>query len=219
MECFVIVLLLWVFSVCLHEYGHAKVAQLGGDYTVEEKGYLTMNPMYYAHPVLSFVIPIFFLMLGAIGLPGGAVYINHQLLRSKQWDTAVSLAGPAMNLLLAVILSMLLRFYFVPQYPTHIVTYSLAFVAQLQISAMLFNLIPMPGLDGFGAIAPWLPPAAEETVSALRVYGIWILFGLFRMVPGLNLFFWTLVWRLTEIMGVDPELGFHGMQSFRFWLG
>ena len=72
MECFVLVLVLWVFSVCLHEYGHAKVAQLGGDYTVEDKGYLSMNPIHYANPFVSFVIPMAFLLMGGIALPGGA---------------------------------------------------------------------------------------------------------------------------------------------------
>src|SRR2546429_9536699 len=100
MEVFLIVTVLWVFSVCLHEFGHAWAAYRGGDTTVKEKGYLTLNPIHYTHPVYSLVMPLVFLMLGGIGLPGGAVYITDQLLRSKAWRTAVSLAGPVCSVLL-----------------------------------------------------------------------------------------------------------------------
>src|SRR5207244_11119180 len=98
MECFLVVTVLWVFSVCLHEFGHAAAAYRGGDYTVKDKGYLTLNPLHYAHPVYSLLMPVVFMLLGGIGLPGGAVYIDHSLLRSRAWETWVALAGIAMNL-------------------------------------------------------------------------------------------------------------------------
>src|SRR5512146_2988962 len=106
---FSIVLFGWIFSLCLHEFSHALVAYYGGDYTVREKGYLTFNPLKYTHPVYSIVLPLLFVMIGGIGLPGGAVYIERWRLRSRRWETAVSLAGPAANLLLAVVLGLLLR--------------------------------------------------------------------------------------------------------------
>src|SRR4029077_11982516 len=90
-----IVVILWIFSVCLHEFAHAWVAYRGGDYTVRDKGYLDFNPLRYVHPVTSILLPVLFLVIGGIGLPGGAVYINTSLLRSAKWETAVSLAGPA----------------------------------------------------------------------------------------------------------------------------
>jgi Zn-dependent protease len=102
MQVFLLVTAGWVFSVCLHEFGHAVVAYRGGDYTVKEKGYLTLNPLNYTHPVYSLLMPLVFLFLGGLGLPGGAVYIEDRLLRSKGWRSAVSLAGPAMNVLLAM---------------------------------------------------------------------------------------------------------------------
>jgi Zn-dependent protease len=219
MECFIIVLLMWVFSVCLHEYGHAKVAQMGGDYTVEEKGYLTMNPIYYANPFMSFVLPMIFLMMGCLALPGGAVYINRGLLKSKKWDTAVSLAGPAMNLFLAIIIALALRLFFIPQYPYHIVTYAMAFVVQLQISAILFNLIPIPPLDGFQAIGPWLAPETEAAMASMGRYGMIIIFLVFRMIPGVNVLFWTVVDHLTLLLGIDPGMAVRGMYAFRSWLG
>jgi Zn-dependent protease len=109
MITFLIILLGWVFSLCLHEFAHAFVAYQGGDYTVRDKGYLTFNPLKYTHPVYSLVLPLLILMMGGIGLPGGAVYIERGRLRTKGWMTAVSLAGPAANALLAVVLGLVLR--------------------------------------------------------------------------------------------------------------
>ena len=85
---FAIVLFGWIFSLCLHEFSHALVAYYGGDYTVREKGYLTFNPLKYTHPVFSIILPLVFLLLGGIGLPGGAVYI-------ERWRSATMDSGCA----------------------------------------------------------------------------------------------------------------------------
>jgi len=68
---FLVVIVGWVFSLCLHEFSHALVAYYGGDTSVREKGYLTFNPLKYTHPVYSILMPMIFLLLGGIGLPGG----------------------------------------------------------------------------------------------------------------------------------------------------
>jgi Zn-dependent protease len=95
----------WIFSLTLHEFSHALVAYLGGDYTVKQKGYLSFNPLKYTHPMLSIGMPLLFLAMGGIGLPGGAVYIERHRLKSKWWSAAVSAAGPLSNLLLALLLA------------------------------------------------------------------------------------------------------------------
>ena len=59
-------------SLCLHEFAHAYVAYRSGDHSVEAAGYLTLNPLRHAHPFLSIVLPILFIVQGGIGLPGGA---------------------------------------------------------------------------------------------------------------------------------------------------
>src|SRR5664279_2990917 len=107
---FIVVLVGWIISLTLHEFSHAMVAYLGGDYTVKDKGYLTFNPLKYTHPVYSLLLPLVFLLLGGIGLPGGAVYIETWRLRSKAWVSAVSLAGPTSNLFLAIVLGLFLHF-------------------------------------------------------------------------------------------------------------
>ena len=153
---FLIVLVGWIFSLCLHEFSHALVAYYGGDTSVREKGYLTFNPLKYTHPVYSIVMPLIFLALGGIGLPGGAVYIETWRIRDRKWLSAVSLAGPSANLLVAFILGVLLSFTPLGQAS---IAPALSFLAYLQVTAVVFNLIPLPPLDGFGILAPYLNPS------------------------------------------------------------
>jgi Zn-dependent protease len=207
----------WTFSVCLHEYGHAFVAFKGGDTTVEEKGYLSMNPIHYAHPVYSLVMPLLFLVIGGIGLPGGAVYINDGLIRSKGWRSAVSLAGPAMNLLLALVLCLPFWFHWLDGTAHTLLPCALALMIQLQISAVLFNLIPVPSLDGFGAIAPWLPLSIREHALVHSNNYVWMLFIAFFFIPGVSHVFWIIVYGITDLLQIDASLMWAGWQEFRFW--
>lgn len=217
MECFIIVTVLWIFSVCLHEFGHAIVAYKGGDYTVVEKGYLTMNPLNYTHPVYSILMPVVFIMLGGIGLPGGAVYINHHLLRSRYWDTAVSFAGPGMNIILVILIGTCFHLGIIPADPTKLSTISMAFLLQLEISSILLCLLPIPPLDGFQAIAPWLPTDARQKAFEFSNIGMFVVFLALWYVPPINDAFWTIVHWLTMMLGVDPYWGYLGHQAFQFW--
>lgn len=218
MECFIVVTVLWVFSVCLHEFGHAWAAYCGGDYTVKEKGYLTLNPLRYTHPVYSILMPVVFMVMGGIGLPGGAVFIEHQLLRSRGWETWVSLAGIAMNILLVLFISMFFKLGILTNDPQNLASVSLGFLLQLEISAILLNLIPIPPLDGFQAIAPWLPLELREKMYSMSNVGMWILFLALWYVEPLNDAFWHVVWFFTRFCGVDPYVSYVvGMHAFRFW--
>ncbi|HEY2793096.1 MAG TPA: site-2 protease family protein, partial [Micromonosporaceae bacterium] len=96
----------WLVSLCLHEFAHALVAYRSGDTGVVDRGYLQLNPLKYAHWLLSIALPLLFIIAGGIALPGGAVMIDHGRIRSKARDTAVSLAGPAVNLVFAGLLAL-----------------------------------------------------------------------------------------------------------------
>ncbi|MGE5073740.1 MAG: site-2 protease family protein [Anaerolineae bacterium] len=212
---FAIVLLGWIFSLCLHEFSHALVAYYGGDTTVRDKGYLTFNPLKYTHPVYSIVLPLLFLLMGGIGLPGGAVYIENWRLRSRAWISAVSLAGPATNLLVAVVLGLVLRFSAADRsgiWP------ALAFLAFLQISAVVLNLIPLPPFDGFGAIEPYLPDSLHGAVAQVRGMLPLVVFFLLWYVPFVNQAFWGLVVFIATRLGVPLDLVMAGYSGFQFWV-
>jgi Zn-dependent protease len=217
MVCFITVTVIWVFSVCLHEFGHAIVAFYGGDTSVRDKGYLTLNPLRYTHPVYSLLMPVVFLLLGGIGLPGGAVYINEQWLRSRLWKTAVSLAGPLMNLAFAVVLWIPLASGIVEQAPDNVAAYSLAFLIQLQFSSMLLCLLPIPPLDGFQAISPWLPESIRDQLMAQANVFLFGLFLILWYVEPANAFFWGFVFDVSSWLGVDPRLALQGWREYQFW--
>ncbi len=211
---FLIVLVGWIFSLTLHEFAHAFVAYQGGDWTVREKGYLTFNPLRYTHPLLSIVFPLLILLTGGIGLPGGAVYIETWRLRSSKWETAVSLAGPSMNLVMAIALALVLRFDAVQ---ASVFGPGLAFLAFLQITAAMLNLLPLPGLDGYGAISPHLPWNIRQKADQLAGASMWILLLLMWYVPVFGDFFWGLVTFFVQFLGIPGDLAARGYGFFQFW--
>jgi Zn-dependent protease len=211
---FIIVLVGWIFSLSLHEFSHALVAYLGGDTTVRDKGYLTFNPLKYTHPVYSLLLPLLFLVLGGIGLPGGAVYIETWRLRSKRWISAVSLAGPLSNLVLAIILGIVL--YFSPV-STDGIWPGLAFLALLQVTAVVLNLLPVPPFDGFGALEPHLPLDLRQRLAETRGMLVWIVFAILWYVPAVGNVFWSFVFWLAGLMGVPLQLAGLGYDLFQFW--
>jgi Zn-dependent protease len=211
---FAIVLFGWIFSLCLHEFSHALVAYLGGDYTVREKGYLTFNPLKYTHPLFSLILPVLFLLMGGIGLPGGAVYIERWRIRDRFMLSAMSLAGPASNLLVAVILGLVLRFWpFIDQQFLP----GLSFLLVLQVSAVLFNLIPLPPFDGYSVLEPFLHPVVREQFDRFRGVTIWIILLAFWYVPFISDTFWEGVYNFSTILGVNWALVISGLERFRFW--
>jgi Zn-dependent protease len=214
MGTFLLVLFLWIFSVCLHEFAHAWVAYDGGDTSVKEKGYLTMNPLKYLDPITSVVLPVLFLLMGGLGLPGAAVYIDRSKLRSAHRESAVSLAGPAANLFLLFVIALLLRLTplgsseFGPP---------LAFLGLLQASAVVLNLLPFPGLDGYGALSPYLPAEQRHRFDQFARHGIWVLLLLMLFVPPFARMFWGVVRLLAEVSGIPLGLAGQGYADFRFW--
>ena len=127
------------------------------------------------------MLPLLFLALGGIGLPGGAVYIETWRLRSRGWKSVVSLAGPAANLLLAIVLGTVLSI--VPGVDREGYGRRLAFLAFLQISAVVLNLIPLPPFDGFGVVEPFLPERVRAGVAQISGLLPWVVFFLLWYVP------------------------------------
>jgi Zn-dependent protease len=211
---FIVVIVGWIISLCLHEFSHAVVAYYGGDTSVRDKGYLTFNPLKYTHPVYSIILPVIFLLLGGIGLPGGAVYIETWRLRSKRWESAVSLAGPASNLLLAVLLAIVLNV--APISKTGIWP-GLSFLALMQISAMVLNLIPVPPFDGYRALAPFLNQQVRFNIDRYGNIIMLVMFAALWYVPFVNNFFWLTVGWISLRMHIPVSLALQGLSQFQFW--
>jgi Zn-dependent protease len=210
---FVFVIAGWLVSLCLHEFGHAYTAWRFGDRDAEVRGYLTLDPRRYAHPGLSLVLPMVFIALGGIGLPGAAVYLQTSSMTPTR-RTLVSLAGPAANLVLAVLLLTATRLL---SEPAHAVLWAgVAFLGFLQIMAVVLNLLPVPGLDGYDALEPHLSPETQRAVAPAKQWGVFILLFLL-FAPGLNQWLFGFVNWLFDFSGVPHMLAGWGSRLTRFW--
>lgn len=211
----------WIIAVALHEFGHAIVAYWGGDKSVEDKGYLTLDPLKYSNPILSIALPIFFLLIGGIGFPGGAVYINIHALRKPNYRSLVSAAGPLANLLFAILLFLpfgILPFSFFFWSAPEEFLMGIAFLGFLQITAIIINLLPLPGLDGFGILEPFLPREVAEFSGFLRPFGFLILYLFIFVDSPISDFFWNTVWVVTELL--SPNFAYYaneGIKMFMAW--
>ena len=217
MAVFVCILVLWIFSISLHEYAHARVALAGGDFTVRDKGYLEFNPLHYLDPFVSIVMPIIMLLAGGIGLPGGAVWINRDLIRSKAWQCAVSLAGPASNLALGIFVGLLFRIGVIPVNSESTISVTMAFFVYLQVTCFIFNLLPLPGFDGMNAILPWMPIEIRETIMRLPSYTSMIVLLLLWQSDFVSHAINLVAFIFLALFGIDPGAAIQGYSEFRFW--
>ncbi len=207
----------WIVSLCLHEFGHAAVAYWAGDKTVADKGYLTLNPVRYTHGLMSIVFPLIIVALGGIGLPGGAVYIRQDLIRERYQHSLVSAAGPFATGLVALVLS--LPFLLgVADFQGHFQFWSgMALLAFFQVTALFFNLLPLPGLDGFGIIAPYLPEPVLRAAYSLGRFTYFLIFFLFLYPTQFQAWFWRSIFTIVNLIGIDFQLVLQGFDLYRFW--
>jgi Zn-dependent protease len=216
----------WVTSVCFHEFAHAYAAYRAGDRSVEARGYLTLNPFKYTHPFLSIILPLIAIIGGGFALPGGAVYLHPHTFRTKAQRSLAAAAGPLTNVVLAVALILLAKHMAPPIPPfaqTGAPTFHLrfwsgvAFIGLLQLTAAVLNLLPIPGLDGYGIIEPYLDPQTQQVMAKVKPWGLLgVIVLLFYARPVKDAFF-TVVNAIYRGIGGDDRLASFGYQFFRWW--
>jgi Zn-dependent protease len=161
-----------VGAIGLHEYAHALVADLQGDRLPRAMGRLTPNPIRHLDPLGTLLI-----FLAGFGW-GKPVEFRPQALSSKRFGAAmVALAGPGMNLLLALVAA----FAYVPLFRSTAsspVTTFLAFFITINVLLAVFNLVPLPPLDGSRLLTIFLPPRRQNVIYFLDRWGFIILLGL-----------------------------------------
>ncbi|MFF0721009.1 site-2 protease family protein [Micromonospora sp. NPDC003816] len=205
----------WLVSLCLHEYAHAVVAYRFGDRGVAHRGYLTLNPLKYSHPLLSIALPVAVVLLGGIGLPGGAVWVDRHVITGRLRHTLVSLAGPATNVVFALVLVAVLRLGSSGGGPVEFWA-AVALLAFLQVTASLLNLLPVPGLDGGNMIQPWLSSPYRRMYDLFAPYGFILLFALLWN-PTIGGWFFDAVFAIGDVLGLPPWLYATGLDLVRFW--
>jgi Zn-dependent protease len=205
----------WLVTLSLHEYGHALLAYRSGDRGVAERGYLTLNPLKYSHPILSIALPVIFLLLGGIGLPGGAVFVDRHAIRDRRADTLISAAGPAVNVVFTIVFALpfLLDVDTLAHFPFWA---GWAFLGFLQLTASLLNLVPIPGIDGGNILRPWLSPQWGRRFDAVAPFGMLLLLVLL-FEPTVNTIFFSVVFFVSDLIGLPSYLYIEGLRLFQFW--
>jgi Zn-dependent protease len=203
----------WAVSLCLHEFAHALVAYRSGDLAIRARGYLTLDIRRYANVALTFVLPVLFLLLGGIPLPGGAVLIDHGTIRSRAARSLVSFAGPAVNLVLGLALT-----FTVAAVPMPIgLAAGLSCLALIQVLAFVLNILPVPGLDGFGVIEPYLSQGAQMLAARVRPWAPLVLLVVLLGLPGASRVLFGIGDVLFALIGGDISLASAGYGQLLFW--
>jgi len=174
-------LLVLLFSVIIHELSHGYVALHLGDSTAKYAGRLTMNPLKHLDYFGSVMLPLLLLVVtvgqGPIFGWAKPVPINPYNFRDQKWGSLkVAIAGPISNLMVALFFGLLLRFIphsFFAMAPGFFLIFS--FIVQINIILAIFNLIPIPPLDGHWILFTLLPDSFIKTKEFLHQYGMFIL--------------------------------------------
>jgi len=173
-----------ILAITFHEAAHGFVARLFGDHTATRLGRVTLNPLKHIDPFGTIILPGFMLLSGTPFLFGYAkpVPVNFDYLNPKRLGTIlVAAAGPGMNLLLAWISALLLHINFgVDTLGNEILINSIRF----NIVLAIFNMLPLPPLDGGRVAVGLLPRPLSRSLASIEPYGFLILLGLI-ILPGL----------------------------------
>ncbi|MBI5091532.1 MAG: site-2 protease family protein [Candidatus Hydrogenedentes bacterium] len=200
-----------LFSLCFHEAAHAFMADRCGDPSARLMGRISMNPLAHIDPIGTVVMPLLMFVTHIPYLIGWAkpVPFNPRNLRDIRLDPVkIALAGPVSNLLLAVIGMVLLRGAVLVMGPDHIldsnIILDIAFTfIMMNIVLMVFNLLPIPPLDGHYVLHYFLPAGGQRVLEQIGPFGIIIVLVLVQK---------------SGIIGVPVEYLLIGVQRFVFWV-
>ncbi len=162
-------LVILVVSVILHEVAHGYMANWLGDPTARLQGRLTLNPLVHIDPMGSIILPALLVFTHSPLLIGYAkpVPYNPYNLKGKYDEALVAGAGPATNILLALLFSVLIRFGGVAATPEMLSAFST--IVYINMMLALFNLIPIPPLDGSKVLAAILPGGLGRAYGSFRM--------------------------------------------------
>jgi Zn-dependent protease len=172
----IFILFVLFFSIVIHEVAHGSMALSLGDPTAKSAGRLTLNPLKHIDPMGTIFLPLILLILtfgqGPIFGWAKPVPINPCNFRDQKWGTLkVSIAGPLTNFLIAIIFGLIIRFFTLPE--SLLILFNVIVVYNLAWG--IFNLFPLPPLDGSWILFTLLPERFSNLKFFLQQYGLFIL--------------------------------------------
>ena len=188
-----------LLAITLHEAAHGYVANYFGDPTAKMMGRLTLNPIRHIDPIGTILMPLLLLLVAGF-MFGYAkpVPVTMQNLRNPKTDMIwVALAGPAANIFLALMGgALIMTLGIVPEFFQVWFANNLSFLIYFNCLLAIFNMMPLPPLDGGRVLAGLLPGPLAYKFSRIEPYGIFILVGVIFILP-----------RLSQVLGVNVDLG------------
>ena len=172
----IIILIIFFFSVIVHEYCHGYVAYLNGDYTAKSMGRLTLNPIPHIDIFGTILLPLLLILFGFRIVVGWAKPVPINPWNFRDYDKGllqVGIAGPLSNIVLGTVFALLYRFV-----GSGFVGKILIYSSYLNFLLAIFNLIPIPPLDGSRIISVFLPPRIRMGYERIERYGIFIVLGI-----------------------------------------
>jgi len=202
-------------GVVVHEYAHGRVAELMGDPTARNAGRLTFNPLPHLDPFGSILLPILLILTGSPILFAAAkpVPVNPMFFKRGRRDFFwVGIAGPISNLAIAFVSGIILAAVY--SWAPGAIVMIMGRMVIVNCVLAVFNLIPLPPLDGSRLVEAYMPDKWLKGYMSIEPFGIFIIFGLFFLVPGffnliilpivdgLATFFMTWPLRLLSLFGL-----------------
>jgi len=183
MENAIFLLVVLIFSAILHEYAHGLAAYSLGDSTAKNMGRLTFNPIPHIDPFYTIILPVMMFILPTPFIIGGAkpVPINPNNLRGERAQMKVALAGPLSNIGLALLFGIFIRFIpAIQENPT--LLFAFGVVVFINLLLALFNLLPIPPLDGSHVLFTFFPSMSRKVQLFFAQYGMIVFFLLFFLL-------------------------------------
>lgn len=182
---FIFQIIILIMSVVIHELSHGYMAELLGDPTPRLQGRLTLNPLKHLELFGSFLVPILTSLTGfTFGWAKPIEWNPYNVKNKRIGEILISIAGPGSNLLIAIVFGLVVRI-FGNELPASFIQISV-YVILINIVLAVFNMIPLPPLDGSKVLFSLLPPSMNNVRVTLERYSIFfflvLIFVLWRFV-------------------------------------
>jgi len=202
---YLFLIIILIFSIVIHEVSHGAMANYLGDPTAKYAGRLTLNPIQHLDPIGSVILPLFLILMAKL-TGGGIIFgwakpvpINPYNFRDQKYGSAkVALAGPGSNLVLVLVFGLALRFFPILDILPGL-SLMFSYIVYVNILLAVFNLLPIPPLDGSHILFTFLPYSMQNLKIFLNQFGLFILlFIIFFFFQWLTL---IINWIFTLIVG------------------
>ena len=198
MELQLFEIIVLVMAAVVHEYMHGWMADSLGDPTARHAGRLTLNPIKHVDLIGSILLPLLLIFYGTgfiFGYAKPVPYNPYNLRDQKYGGAKVALAGPMSNFLLAIFFGLILRFM---PFGSANIQLLLMIIVQINLVLGVFNLLPIPPMDGSKVIAPFLPIKWQLKLDEMEKYGmflilLFVMFGFSLILPVINFLFKLIV--------------------------